>query len=65
MKRKADYPITKHSLNLRDGDWGRLQEMHPRLGAGRVIREMVIAHVDRVELRLGEIEVEPAQGDLP
>lgn len=60
MKRKADYPIKKHSLNLRDGDWERLQEMHPRLGAGRVIRELVIAHVDRVALKLGEIETEGA-----
>lgn len=62
MKRKADYPLKKHSLNLRAGDMDKLQDMHPRLGAGRVIRELVIAHVDRVELKLGELEVEPAEG---
>jgi len=54
MKRKADYPLKKQSLNLRDGDWEKLQERHPRLGAGRVIREMVIAHIDRVDLQLEE-----------
>lgn len=52
MKRKADYALKKQSINLRDGDWEKLQDMHPRLGASRVIRELVIAHVDRVQLKL-------------
>lgn len=54
MKRKAPYPLEKQSINLREGDMEKLQVMHPRLGGGRVIRELVIAHIDRVELKLNE-----------
>lgn len=61
MRRKAEYPLEKQSVNLREGDWEKLKERHPRLGAGRVVRELVIAHVDRVDLQLGEPEVEPAK----
>lgn len=54
MKRNAPYPLEKQSINLRKGDMAKLQELHPRLGGGRVIRELVIAHIDRVELKLEE-----------
>jgi len=64
--RKSPYPLEKQTLNLREGDWGKLQEMHPRLGAGKVVRELVIAHVDRVALQLGEANTTPAEkADIP
>lgn len=58
MKRKSDYPLEKQTLNLRKGDFARLQELHPQLGAGRVVRELVVAHIDRVALKLGEPETQ-------
>lgn len=49
MKRKEDYPLQKVTLNLRDGDWEWLRTMHGRLGAAKVIRELVIGHRKRAE----------------
>lgn len=49
MKRKQDYPLQKVTLNLRAGDFEILQQLHGRLGAGRVIRELVIGHISRVK----------------
>lgn len=49
MRRKEPYPLEKVTLNLRKGDFGKLQVLHGRLGAGKVIREMVIGHINRVE----------------
>ena len=49
MRRKEDYKLEKVTLNLRDGDFARLRHLHGRLGAGKVIRELVIGHIKRVE----------------
>lgn len=54
MRRKEAYPLEKVTLNLREGDFGRLQVLHGRLGAGKVIRELVIGHITRVERRVAE-----------
>jgi len=50
-KRKADRPIQKVTLNLYDGDFAKLGELYPELGASRVIRELVSAHVRKVEFK--------------
>lgn len=49
MRKKEDYPLEKVTLNLRKGDFSRLRDLHGRLGAGKVIRELVIGHIRRVE----------------
>lgn len=63
MRRKEAYPLEKVTLNLRKGDFAKLQVMHGRLGAGKVIRELTIGHIkrveDEVEKRLGSIESPP------
>lgn len=60
MRRKEDYPLEKVTLNLRKGDFAKLQVMHGRLGAGKVIRELTIGHIkrveDKVEEKLGSVE---------
>lgn len=48
MKRKEDRPITKHTLNLYSGQLDKLQELHPRLGAAKVIRTLVDDHIRSV-----------------
>ena len=58
MRRKEDYPLEKVTLNLRWGDFGLLQKLYPRLGAGRIIRALVIAH-------LRQRGVNPQMPDMP
>jgi hypothetical protein len=48
MKRREDRPITKHTLNLYAGQLDKLQEMHPRLGAAKVIRTLIEDHIRSV-----------------
>lgn len=49
MRRKEHIPIEKVTLNLFVGDKGRLQDLHGRLGYGKVIRELVRGHIQRAE----------------
>jgi hypothetical protein len=48
MRRKSDVPLQKVTLNLFEGDFSRLQDLHPTLGAGAVIRLIVRRHLDAV-----------------
>lgn len=41
--------LKKHTLNLRDGDYEKLQSMFPDFGAGPIIRQLVSAFIDRTE----------------
>jgi len=50
--RKEAYPLQKVTLNLREGDWEWLRQMHGSLGAGKVIRELVMGHRARTENRI-------------
>lgn len=55
MKRKEDRPISKHTLNLYTGQLDKLQELHPRLGAAKVIRTLVDDHIRSVDEGLNKI----------
>lgn len=48
MQRKEVKPITKHTLNLYAGQLDKLQELHPRLGAAKVIRTLIDDHIRSV-----------------
>lgn len=48
MQRKETQPLTKHTLNLYEGQLDKLQELHPRLGAAKVIRTLVDDHIRSV-----------------
>ena len=65
MRRKEAYPLEKVTLNLREGDFGRLQVLHGRLGAGKVIRELVIGHIKRVEEHVAQAVPSHATALLP
>ena len=42
MRRREDFPLTKHTLNLYEGDYERLQALFPaRIGAAKAIRDLV------------------------
>ena len=49
MRRKEDFELEKVTRNLRKGDFERLRGLHGRLGASKVIRELVMGHIKRVE----------------
>lgn len=49
MIRKEARPISKHTLNLFEGQLEKLQELHPRLGGARVIRTLIDDHIRGVE----------------
>lgn len=55
MKRKEDRPITKHTLNLYAGQLDKLQELHPRLGAAKVIRTLIEDHIRSVAERGAQV----------
>ena len=50
--RKESYPLEKITLKLRQGDFKWLQDMHPNLGAAKVVRELIIVHRKRVEAKI-------------
>jgi len=63
MRRKETYPLQKVTLNLREGDFERLRSLHGRLGAGKVIRELVMGHLKRVDETVAQRA--PQQIELP
>lgn len=54
MKRKAEKPLTKHTLNLFEGQCESLQRLHPRLGAAAVIRKLIDIHIEKAEALAAE-----------
>lgn len=54
MRRKEDYELEKVTLNLRRGDFERLRGLHGRLGASKVVRELVMGHIKRVDERVSQ-----------
>lgn len=50
MRRREDREISKHTLNLYAGDYAKLQALYStRVGAGKIIRDIVRAHIRKVE----------------
>lgn len=41
MRRKEEIPLQKVTLSLYEGDFDRLRELRPRMGASKVIRLLV------------------------
>lgn len=50
MRRREDKAISKHTLNLYAGDYIKLQNLYGnRIGAAKIIRDLVHAHIRKVE----------------
>lgn len=60
MKRKAAQPLTKHTLNLFEGQYERLQSFYPRVGAAYVIRALIDKHVDELKEKAAQAVPEQA-----
>lgn len=44
-----DAPTQKHTLNLYEGDFDRLRELYPHVGASIVIRRLIRRYIEDIE----------------
>lgn len=49
MRRKEEESLRKHTLNLYEGDFDKLTSFYPKVGAAVIIRNLVRAHIMKVE----------------
>jgi hypothetical protein len=56
--RRSDEDLQKHTLSLYEGDFVRLQELYPELGASLVIRRLVRKHIKDLDPKAKTIKVE-------
>ena len=49
MAKRSNQPLHKHTLNLYDGDFQRLGDLYPAVGAAIIIREIVHTFLNKVE----------------
>jgi hypothetical protein len=50
MRRREDRGLTKHTVNFYAGDYAKLQTFYPpRIGAGKIIRDVIHAHIRKIE----------------
>lgn len=54
---KPEDELQKHTLNLFRGDYERVQDLFPDIGAGPVIRRVLRSYLERIEM--GEIAADP------
>jgi hypothetical protein len=54
LRKKETYDLQKVTLNLREGDWDRLRDLHTRQGASKIVRDLVIGHLTRVEAEVNQ-----------
>jgi hypothetical protein len=47
MPKIKDIDLHKHTLNLREGDYAKMQELFPALGGGAAIRKLISNFVDK------------------
>ena len=65
MRRREDRAISKHTLNLFAGDYEWLQSHYSsRIGAAKVIRDLVHAHRRRIEERAAQRPEMPVIDEL-
>lgn len=46
---KADEKLTKHTLNLYEGDYETLRTWYPEIGAGVIIRNIVRKYINNIK----------------
>lgn len=60
MKRKETKPVTKHTLNLFEGQVEKMQALYPRNGAAWAIRRVIDEHISKIEASAEAAVPEPA-----
>lgn len=47
--KKSSEPIHKHTLNLFEGDYEKIQNLYPNIGAGKIIRHIVRDFIKKLD----------------
>jgi hypothetical protein len=55
---KRETELQKHTLNLCPGDYAKLQQFYPDIGAAVIIRRVVHKFVEQIEAEGTEADVE-------
>lgn len=64
MRRREDLKITKHTLNLFEGDYAKLQGLYgSRVGAAKIIRDLIHAHIRKIEATAAQTYVPQVNHD--
>lgn len=50
--------LTKHTLNLYSGDYLKIQELWPDIGAARVIRQIIRQFLEKLETTPAHIDID-------
>ena len=63
MPRKKQPDMTKHTLWFFAGDFAKLSEFYPEIGASHVVRVLVRKHIEKIESQvktpdLSEVEID-------
>ena len=68
MRRKETEPLKKHLIALFEGDFEELRSFHGRLGASKVIRYLVRAHISRAKEKAAQsakpVTIDPDKVEL-
>lgn len=58
---RRNVDLHKHTLHLYEGDYAKLQSLHPETGAAAIVREIIRAYLNRVD---PPIDTSTIKGDL-
>jgi hypothetical protein len=58
--RKIKDSLQKHTLQLFAGDYAKLQELHPEVGAAHIIRNIIRTYINKIE---PPVDVSKIKGD--
>lgn len=53
-----DENLTKHTMNLFAGDYAKLQQYYPDIGAATIIRRVIRAFVNQIEEKGADVVAE-------
>lgn len=56
MPKADEEGLQKHTLNLFPGDYEKLRELYPDVGAGAIIRRIVRRFIEQVEVNGASID---------
>lgn len=56
MRNDDEEGLSKHTLNLYPGDYQKLRDLYPDVGAGAIIRRIVRRYIEQVEATGGSID---------
>ncbi len=59
MPKRSEQSLTKHTLNLYEGDYERVQDLYPDIGAAVIIRKVLRQFIEGIEAQA------PATAEIP